>query len=141
MKSKSKINKQLERKKNSDLVQTIIKSSKNKGWKRVAEILSSPRKIKVGINLTKINDELEGDKIMVIPGKVLSQGEIEKKCKVVALNFSSQAMEKLLKSKCEVSSILDEIKKNPEGKNLKILNAGSKNPMLSKTKEVFNKWK
>ena len=57
----------------------------------------------------------------MVPGKVLSQGEISKKIKVVALSFSEKAKEKLLKANCEILSILEEIKKNPDAKRIKIL--------------------
>ena len=121
MKSKTKIEKQLERKMNQDLVDTIIFTKKNKNWKRVAEILSSSRKNRVDLNLEDINKEAVEGKTFVVPGKVLSQGEISKKVKICALDFSDKAKEKLLKSKCEISSILEEIKKNPDAKGIKIL--------------------
>ena len=57
---------------------------------------------------------------MVIPGKVLSQGEITKK-KIIALNFSKKAKEKIEKAGGKALSILEEIKLNPEMKGLKIL--------------------
>ena len=44
-----------------------------------------------------------------------------KKIKVSAFAFSEQAKRKLLNAGCEVSYIMDEIKKNPEGKNIRIL--------------------
>ena len=121
MKSKTKIEKQLEKKTNQDLVETIIVAKKNKDWKRVAEILSSSRKNRVNLNLEDIDKEIVEGKIFVVPGKVLSQGEISKKVKICALDFSDKAKEKLLKSKCEISSILEEIKKNPDAKGIKIL--------------------
>jgi len=140
MKSKTKIEKQMQKKTSTELVNTIITAKKNEGWKRVAEILSGPRKNRINLNLEEINKKVEEEKIIVIPGKVLSQGSVNKKIKIVALNFSDKAKEKLLKSNCEVSSIVEEIKKNPEGKEIKILeNAKSKDFTLSKTKEVFNK--
>ena len=58
---------------------------------------------------------------MVVPGKVLSMGELNKKVKVIALSFSSGAKEKLLKSKHEISTLLEEVKKNPEAKGVNIL--------------------
>jgi len=121
MKTKTKIEKQLHRKINKDLVNTIIAAKKHKNWNEIAHLLSSPRRKKIYVNLQKINEEgKEGEKIMV-PGKVLSLGEIEKKIKISAVSFSERAKEKLLKYKCEVSTILEEIKKNPEAKGVKIL--------------------
>ena len=58
---------------------------------------------------------------MLIPGKVLSQGKVNKKLKVIALDFSEKAKEKLLSEKCQVTYIIDEIKSNASAKGIKIL--------------------
>ena len=121
MKSKTSIEKGMQRKRNAKLVKTIIDAKKSEGWLEVARILSNPRRKRVNMNLEEINKESKEGEIIVIPGKVLSQGEIDKKIKVVALNFSEKAKEKLLKSKSEALSIFEEIKKNPKAKGIKIL--------------------
>jgi len=121
MKTKSKVEKQLQRKTNSKLVETIIACKKNKEWFRVAEILSGPRKNRASLNLEELNGKIKDEKIVIVPGKILSQGELDKKIKVIALNFSEKAREKLKKSGIEVSTILEEVKKNPEAKGVKIL--------------------
>ena len=121
MKSKTKIEKELQKKTNSLLVRTIISTKKNDKWLKVAEILSGPRKKRVNLNLKKIDEESKVGETIIIPGKVLSQGEITKKIKIAAFGFSEKAREKLLKSKSETLSILEEIKKNPEAKGIKIL--------------------
>jgi len=120
-KSKSKIEKQLQRKTNSVLVETIIAAKKKKAWIPVAEILSSSRRNKRGINLSEIDKQAKEKDVVVFPGKILSMGEIEKKIKVVAIGFSGKAKEKLLKAKCDTSTILEEIKKNPDAKGIKVL--------------------
>ena len=119
-KSKTKIEKQLKKKTNPELVETIIFAKKNKNWNKIAEILSSPRRNKISLNLSAIEKESDG-KVLVVPGKVLSSGDVTKKIKIVALNFSKSAKEKLLNAKCEISSILEEIKQNPDAKNIKII--------------------
>ena len=121
MKTKSLIEKQVQRKNNSKLVKTIIASKKDKNWFKIAEILSRPRRKRMDINLGEINKKTKEGEIMVVPGKVLSQGNVKKKVKVVALSFSAKAKEKLLKSNCKISYIEEEIKKNPEAKGVKIL--------------------
>lgn len=121
MKSKSLIKKQIKKKKNTHLVNTIIASKKNEKWLEIARVLTNSTRKRPYFNLEEINNKIkEGDKI-VIPGKVLSQGKIDKKIKIVAFNFSEKAKEKLLNSSCEISNILDEIKLNPDFKDLKIL--------------------
>jgi large subunit ribosomal protein L18e len=121
MKSKTKISKQLERKSDSRLMETIIAAKKQEAWIKIAGLLSGPRRKRTCINLEEISKNSKAGETVLIPGKVLSQGEIDKKIKVIALNFSEKAKEKLLSTKCEVVSILDEIKSNPSAKGIKII--------------------
>ncbi|MCX6749564.1 MAG: 50S ribosomal protein L18e [Candidatus Pacearchaeota archaeon] len=123
VKSKTKIEQQSQKKSNPQLVETIrlAKKTGSKFWLEIAGALSSPRRNAIALNLNEIEKiAKEGDSI-VIPGKILSQGELSKKIAVIAFNFSDKAREKLLKTKCLTVNILDEIKKNPEAKGLKII--------------------
>lgn len=121
MKTKTKISKQLERKSNSILTETVIAGKKQDAWLEVAGLLSTPRRKRICLNLEEISKNSNAGESVVIPGKVLSQGEIDKKIKVIAFNFSDKAKEKLLSAKCEVVNILDEIKSNPSAKGIKVL--------------------
>ena len=127
MKSKTKIEKQSQKKGNPILVETLRAAKKTGApfWLQAAGVLSGPRRRKIAVNLGDIEKATkEGDSI-VVPGKILSQGEISKKIAVVALAFSEKAKEKLLKTKSQAINIIDEIKKNPEAKGLKfIMNSG-----------------
>jgi len=120
MKSKTKIKKQIGKKTSEELISTILIASKNKKWIKVAEILSGPRRKKVNISLGELNKDAKSGEKVLIPGKVLSQGKIDKKIKVIAIGFSEKAKDKLLKAGCEVFSMIEEIKKNPEMKGVKI---------------------
>jgi len=121
MKPKSKIEKQLRNKKNPELVETIITAKKQKEWLKIASILSGPRSNRLNLNLKELNEKAKDGEKILVPGKILSLGDIDKKIKIVALNFSEKAKEKLLKSKCEIFTIGEEIKKNPTAKGVKIL--------------------
>ncbi|MCA9488173.1 MAG: 50S ribosomal protein L18e [Nanoarchaeota archaeon] len=121
MKSKTKIEEQLKKKTNSELVETIIIAKKNPAWMEVAAILSGPRRNNVNANLDKISKDSKAGETIVVPGKVLSLGEIDKKIKVVALGFSDKAKEKLKKAGCETILLNDEITKNKDAKGVKIL--------------------
>jgi large subunit ribosomal protein L18e len=121
MKSKTKIEKQTEKKRNSELIETIRSARKKEKWLKIAGILSGPRRKMINLNLTEIDKRSKEGDIVVVPGKVLSQGEINKKIKVVALGFSEKAREKLMKSKSNPTRIVEEVKKNPEAKGVKIL--------------------
>ena len=114
MKTNTKIEKQTLRKTNPELVETIRLAKKNKAWKEVAGMLSTPRRKRVDSNLSDIKEDV------LVPGKVLSQGDASKN-KIVALNFSEKAKEKIIKAGGKAISILEEIKSNPDMKGLKIL--------------------
>ncbi len=129
MKSKTKIDKQSEKKGNPLLIETIrlAKKTNSDFWLRVAGILSGPRRNHISVNLDEIEKNTkEGDSI-VIPGKVLSQGEISKKIAVIAFSFSEKTREKLLKTKSQSVNMAEEIKKNPEAKGLKFLGGKNEN--------------
>ncbi len=121
MKSQTKISKQLEKKRNPEIVETVLAAKKNVAWKRVAEILASPRRNHAEKNLDEINNVAKEGGAIVIPGKVLSVGNIDKKMNIAALSFSKSAEEKIAKAGGKVSSILEEIKKNPNAENIIIL--------------------
>lgn len=121
MKNRSKIEKQVIKKTNPNLVETIRKGKKKSKWLEVIGIIAGPKSLYSKINLDEIKNKAEEKKTIVIPGKVLSMGEIKKKLKIVALNFSETAKEKLINSGCEVLSISKEIESNPEAKNIQII--------------------
>ena len=121
MKSKTLIKKQLQKKTNPELVETVISAKRNKQWFKVAELLSGPTKKRIALNLSEINEKAKQGEKVIVPGKVLSQGEINKKFKIGALGFSEKAKEKLLSAGCEIITILKEIKSNPSAKDVKIL--------------------
>ncbi|MBS3085407.1 50S ribosomal protein L18e [Candidatus Pacearchaeota archaeon] len=121
MKSKTKISKQTKKKTNPEIVNTIIAAKKQKAWVEVAGIISGPRRKQIIINLDYLNKNVKEGDTIAMPGKVLGQGEIKKKIRIAALDFSESAREKLLKSRCEIVPLIEEIKKNPSAKGVKII--------------------
>jgi ribosomal protein L18E len=95
MKSKTKISKQLVKKSNPELVETIILAKKNKAWLDVAAILSGSRRNSISVNLQDLNDQTEKEKILAIPGKVLSVGEIDKRNKNSCFKFFKYGKRKI----------------------------------------------
>jgi large subunit ribosomal protein L18e len=106
-----------------ELVQELKKNSienKVKIWKRLAADLEKPTRKRREVNLYKIDKAAKEDEIIVVPGKVLGTGELTKKVKVAAYNFSESACKKI-NSKGQVMSIQELIKTNPKGKKVRIL--------------------
>ncbi|MFC1648459.1 50S ribosomal protein L18e [Nanoarchaeota archaeon] len=105
------------------LVQELKKSSIEQGvgiWKRVAEDLEKPSRKRREVNIYLIDRIAKDGETLVVPGKVLGTGELGKKVKVAALNFSDSAYSKI-KAKGEALTLLELMKKNPKGKDVRIL--------------------
>src|SRR3989344_2257800 len=86
-------------------------------WQRVAEEMSRSTRQRREVNLSTIEDACKPGEIALIPGKVLGNGELKKKVKVAAFNFSESARSKIKES----MSIMDLMKSNPKGKGVRIL--------------------
>jgi len=112
--SKTTINQRIKQKTNSILVDTIFLAKKSNP--EIAAIIAVPARNLAKVNIERLN-EAKSD-VVIIPGKVLSLGEVKnKKLKVYALGFSKSAMEKLKKAGCECKTILEALK---SAKNEKI---------------------
>ena len=116
--SKTRIEERISNKRNPEIVDTI-ELAKEKGFLEIAKKLSGPKSNYINLNIEELN-QLKDDKIL-IAGKVLGNGEIKGKKKVIALGFSQSAKEKLKKAGCEVKTIMQEIKDNPKLEGVKII--------------------
>lgn len=111
--SKTKISKRIKRKTNSELVDTIMLAKKN-NQVEIAGILSGPTRKIPSKNLEEIDKEAKEGETIIVPGKILGKGKIDKKIKIIALNFSKSAEAKLKKSKTEfkvIKNVLEKEKK------------------------------
>ena len=89
-------------------------------WKKIAEYLEVSTRRRRVVNLYKIEKYTKDDETALIPGKVLSVGDFNKKITVAAYQFSNGAKEKINKTGKAIS-IQDLIKNNPKGKKVRIL--------------------
>jgi len=121
MLSQTKIKSRIRRKTDPELVETISKSRKNKPWSEIAKILSGSTKKQASVSLSDIEKQTKVGDTVVIPGKVLSQGDLTKKVRIVSLSISSKAKDKLKDTKSEYATILSEIAKNPKAEGIKII--------------------
>jgi len=72
-----------------------LKKSNEKIWKRIAKDLSKPARHRRTVNISKINKNSKDNETIVVPGKVLSLGELDHKVTVAALSFSETAKRKI----------------------------------------------
>ena len=80
-----------------NLVELIgkLKSDKRAIWKRVSELLCKPSKSRVQINVSKIARYAKEGITVVVPGKVLGDGEIDFPVVVAAYRFSKSASDSI----------------------------------------------
>ena len=60
-------------------------------WRDIAERLERPRRSYAEVNLSRINRYAEDGDTVLVPGKVLGAGRLEKRVTVAALAFSQKA--------------------------------------------------
>ena len=91
-------------------------------WRRIAYELERPTRQRRAVNIYRINKYTRDGEIALIPGKVLSLGDLTKKITVAAYQFSDQAKEKINKTG-KAMSIKELIKQypNPKGKKIRII--------------------
>jgi large subunit ribosomal protein L18e len=90
-------------------------------WRDIAKRLERPTRNYSEVNLSKINRYTIEDETVIVPGKVLSSGNIEHKVIVAALGFSDSAKEKIMEKGGSCLNIEDLVKENPNGSGVKIM--------------------
>jgi large subunit ribosomal protein L18e len=109
----------------NELVQQLIAELKRVGheaavWAAVAHDLERPTRHYPAVNLTKLARYTKQGDVVVVPGKVLGEGELSHSVTIAALGFSGSAAQKLAASKSQTLSIPELIKKDPKGKTVRI---------------------
>ena len=90
-------------------------------WKDIALRLEKPLRNWPEVNLDRIDKHIKKNETVLIPGKVLSTGNLVKKVSVAAWSFSEKSQEKIKKAGGKCMSIEDLLKNNPKGKDIRIL--------------------
>jgi len=90
-------------------------------WKRIADDLEMPTRTRRVVNLSSINRYTKADEVVVVPGKVLGSGALDHKVIIAAFAFSEGAREQVEKVKGTCITIPELVKKNPKGKDVRIL--------------------
>jgi large subunit ribosomal protein L18e len=89
--------KKLETQKLVTQLEKLSRKTKKKIWKDLAKRLEKPTRHNVVVNVEKLDKmakKFKG-KTIIVPGKILSKGEFEEKTKIVSINASQKAIEKI----------------------------------------------
>jgi len=99
----------------------LSSENKVKIWKAVANNLSKPTRRRIIVNLFKINKLVKENETAIVPGKVLGNGELNRKITISAFNFSKTAKEKIEQNGGKAITINELIKINPKGSKVRII--------------------
>ncbi len=112
----------LEKKKTIALLEKESRKTKEKVWGDLARTIKKPSRSLPSVNLWKLEKMAKKfrGKVLVVPGKVLSEGEIESKAIVAGYRFSEKAKEKLEKKGCTALSLRELIEKKTKPKEMVI---------------------
>lgn len=109
-------------------LKTLIADIRARGYKekikfliRLAKLLEKPERRRAEVKLSRIDRYSKENEVIVVPGKVLSDGMLTKKVSIAAFKFSEEAEKKIEKSGGKVLSIKELIDKNPKGTDVRIM--------------------
>ncbi len=115
------------KKENPELME-LIRELKNKArennakiWKDIAMRLESPSSNHAEVNVSRIQRYAKDGEVLVVPGKLLGSGALDKKVTVAAWKFSKKAEEKVKNAGGRVISISQLMMENPKGSNVRIM--------------------
>ena len=107
-----------------NLIHELKKQASEKNapiWKDIAIRLEKSSKNWAEVNLEHVSKHTGDKETALIPGKVLSTGNLTKKITIAAWTFSEKAAEKIKKAGGKSITINELMKSNPNGKDIRIL--------------------
>ncbi len=105
-----------------ELLVSLEKAGRNNKsglWKALARSLNRPRRAGFEVNLFELS-RAGGNETLVVPGRVLGSGALDKPLSVAALAFSAGAKKDIEKAGGTAMSIQDALEKSPGGKGMRI---------------------
>ncbi len=96
-------------------------TSKERFWKAIALELERPTRQRRVVNLSKIDRFTSEGDFIVVPGKVLSAGELTHPLTIAAWKFSGSAKEKIEGKKAKGMTLAELLKSDIKGKKIRIM--------------------
>ena len=107
----------------SSLIADLKSTARSSGgdvWDDIAQRLEKPRRTHAEVNLGRIERYAREDETVVVPGKVLGSGVLQKDVTVAAVDFSGTAEQKI-DQVGEAVSLEQAIEQNPEGSEVRVI--------------------
>ena len=102
-------------------LERAAKAHKAPIWNVASVLLSKPGGNKVEVNVGHLSRVASPGEVLLVPGKVLGGGLIDKKLVVGAFSFSAAARAKIQASGGSILSVDQIIKKYPRGSGVKLV--------------------
>lgn len=90
-------------------------------WKDLARRLSKPRRNWAEINVSRISRHTKKDDVVLVPGRVLGSGNIDKPVTVASIHASDAAKRKIIASGGRSLTIEELVEMNPKGRGVRIM--------------------
>ncbi|MBU0898357.1 MAG: 50S ribosomal protein L18e [Nanoarchaeota archaeon] len=106
-----------------DLIQELEKTGYEKKapvWRTVAKALNKSRRKRIEVNVYDIEKNAKKGETIIVPGVVLSNGDMKKALNVAALRFTPTAKAKIERAGGKCMHIEDLLKAHATGKGAKI---------------------
>ena len=101
-------------------LKSVSRESGVRVWQDVADRLEKPRRTHAEVNLGRIERYAREEETVVVPGKVLGSGVLQKDVTVAAVDFSSSARTKI-EQVGETVALEELVADNPEGSNVRVI--------------------
>jgi large subunit ribosomal protein L18e len=102
-------------------LKSVARDSGADVWRDVAGRLEKPRRTHAEVNLSRIERYAAEDETIIVPGKVLGSGTLQKSVTIAAVDFSSSAETKIEHANGEVLHLEQAVEQHPEGTNVRVI--------------------
>ena len=108
----------------SSLIAELKSVSRDSGadvWRDVADRLEKPRRSHAEVNLSRIERYASEGETVVVPGKVLGSGALQKSVTIAAVDFSASAKTKIEHANGEALHLEQAMEQYSEGTNVRVI--------------------
>jgi large subunit ribosomal protein L18e len=102
-------------------LKSVARESGADVWQDVADRLEKPRRTHAEVNLGRIERYAQPDETVVVPGKVLGSGVLQKDVTVAAVDFSGTAETKIEQADGSAIELEQALEEHPDGENVRVL--------------------
>ncbi len=90
-------------------------------WRDIAKRLEKPKRNWAEVNLSNLERNTKDGETILVPGKVLAAGSLDKKLTVAAYSFSERALAEIEGAGGKGMTIRELMEENPKGSKVRIM--------------------